>query len=563
MGDAKQRSRESQANKRLGSWKEIAAYFDRTVRTVQRWEATEDLPVHRHQHKRGDSVFADTNELDTWAEKRHRARPCPAGTPSTAKPVKIAILPFQTSGGDDCAYLGAGIAESLISRFNRIERLQVASAESVLRLDFEGLGASETARRLGVNYVVDGSIGRVADQVRVRVRLLRLPDSVYVWSDQYEARVGDIPAMEQRIAESVARETCFALGPALPGTAIPEAFQNFLKGRHATRQFSYFRQEVYSLEAQRFLARALELDPAYAEALAEVGYLEYLRWEVSGDGRRLDGSAVALRRSLELDAANPDAHYTAGRNAIMALDSNSALEHAKLALRYAPHACRSNLLLGGALWAKGLWEDAERASRRAITADPLNLCSYTDNANVLGLLGRNREAIARAEEALHVEPGAVAALSTLAGAHILRGDLENAARVFRSALEKSPAGEQHIFDIGLAFLSAAAGDIEQARRVRGRYSGNPAAVSLFGVHFYVFLCSLCGEVDEAAQLIAGHPYLGNYRSLISLWPLWPLRSSHLFRRLLEERYEDWRHDIAALGPQLWRRPPSLTDPNRF
>ncbi|MGH9720720.1 MAG: tetratricopeptide repeat protein [Bryobacteraceae bacterium] len=414
-----------------------------------------------------------------------------------------------------------------------------------------------------MNYVIDGSIRRAGDHVHVRAALLRSADSVYVWSDHYEAPIGDILAMEQRIAENVAQETCVALSPALSRTSIPEAYQAFLKGRHATRQFSYFRQQVYSLEAQAFLARALELDPACAEALAEMGYLEYLRWEVSGDGGLLDRSDVALRRSLELDPGNPDAHYTAGRNAIIALDSNRALEHARLALIYAPHACRSNLLLGGALWAKGLWEDAERASRRAITADPLNLCCYTDNANVLALLGRHKEAIARAEEALHVEPDAGAALSTLAGAYILRGDLESASRVFRSAYEESAPGEQDILEIGLGFLSAAAGEMEQARRVRDRYSRNPVALSLFAVHLYVFLCSLCGEAEEAAKLIGCHPYLGNYRSLISLWPLWPLRRCHFFQRLLEERYDWWRRDISAIGPQLWRRPPCLSDPNQF
>jgi hypothetical protein len=146
-------------------------------------------------------------------------------------------------------------------------------------------------------------------------------------------------------------------------------------------------------EAQQFLARALELDPAYAEALAELGYLSIC------DGRPGNGnpwaSDVVLRRSWNW-SGQP------GRALHRQPKCNSGV-----GIRSRPRACRLfeicptcesiNLLLGGALWA-GLWEDAER-SRRAIAADPINLCGYADNSSLLSLLRRHQEAIARAEEA--------------------------------------------------------------------------------------------------------------------------------------------------------------------
>ena len=193
---------------RLDSWKEIAAYFHRDVKTVQRWERREGMPVHRHLHDRIGSVYAFSSELDTWSqgrrlrleeeEEERSAEPAadeeidvrPTGTLRTRRllvlggltilalfvaanvitgkrvgraiPAKIkslAVLPLKNLSGDPTQeYLADGITESLIGRLSRIHDLRVISRTSVMRFKDTKPSLPEIARTLGVDAIVEGSV---------------------------------------------------------------------------------------------------------------------------------------------------------------------------------------------------------------------------------------------------------------------------------------------------------------------------------------------------------------------------------------------------------------------
>ena len=210
---------------RLDSWKEIAAYLKRDVTTAQRWEKREGMPVHRHVHEKGGSVYALTQELDDWiqsrrprvdeSEKKPEAEMPPAAPSDhnalaarrsrlgfvlaavlclclaaaawlvfrhhatvTVEPIakiqSLAVLPLRNLSGDPAQeYLADGITEALIGRLANIHDLRVISHTSVMRFKDPQLSIPEIARTLGVDAVVEGSVIREGDRIRVTAQLIR------------------------------------------------------------------------------------------------------------------------------------------------------------------------------------------------------------------------------------------------------------------------------------------------------------------------------------------------------------------------------------------------------
>jgi TolB-like protein len=208
---------------RLDSWKEIAVYLNRDVTTVQRWEKREGMPVHRHVHEKRGSVYALPEELDAWVESRRsrggeveikpepEASPAPRSGPDkpatrraglwlaltvvlsvltiaaawftfhhrVAVPLQpriqsLAVLPLRNLSGDPAQeYLADGITEALIGRLANIHNLRVTSHTSVMRFRNTQLSIPEIARTLAVDAVVEGSVTREGDRIRVTAQLIR------------------------------------------------------------------------------------------------------------------------------------------------------------------------------------------------------------------------------------------------------------------------------------------------------------------------------------------------------------------------------------------------------
>ena len=205
------------APERLDSWKEIAAYLNRDVRTVQRWERREGMPVHRHQHDKRGSVYALTSEVDAWRKSRRlelledaQQSPAESDRPTAApamwrwfvlssgvavlalltiayfmtrhraeathspKIESLAVLPFQNLSGDPSQdYFADGMTEELIGRLSRITGLRVISRTSSMYFKNTQLSVPEIARRLGVDAIVEGSLVREGRQVRLHTQLIR------------------------------------------------------------------------------------------------------------------------------------------------------------------------------------------------------------------------------------------------------------------------------------------------------------------------------------------------------------------------------------------------------
>jgi len=178
-----------QREERLDSWKEIAAHLKRDVRTVQRWEKNERLPVHRKHHEKLGSVYAFKSELDAWWNEG-RAEIAPGATGSgAAKPPMLAVLPLRNLSGDAAQeYFSDGFTEELIAQLGRIEpaRLGVIARGSAMKFKHSDKGADQIGRQLGASYIVDGSVRREQERVRISVQLIRARDQSLLWTESYD-----------------------------------------------------------------------------------------------------------------------------------------------------------------------------------------------------------------------------------------------------------------------------------------------------------------------------------------------------------------------------------------
>ena len=222
---------------RLESWKKIAAYLRRDVRTVQRWEQSNGLPVHRHQRAQRAIPYAYAKELDAWWTRQSEIAPSDApparrgrfivaaaalllvlisgfygvvqllkNRAPSASPNSIAVLPFiDLSEGMANEEFADGITEELIDRLNKVPELRVPAPASTFYYKNKTVPVTDIGKALGVAYVLDGSVRRAGDRVRVAARLIRADDNDVVWSETYDRPWGDILTVQDDIASEVAR----------------------------------------------------------------------------------------------------------------------------------------------------------------------------------------------------------------------------------------------------------------------------------------------------------------------------------------------------------------------
>jgi TolB-like protein len=299
---------EQPASERLDSWKEIAAYLKREVRTVRRWEKTEKLPVHRHLHKKRGTVYAYKPELDRWwnngrarleqqeqmlAAARPRRRwiwamglvALPAalalllalnlgglrdrllGRPLPGEITSIAVLPLDNLSGDpEQEYFTDGMTEALLTELGKIGALRVISRQSVMQYKDSEKPLPEIARELNVDAAIEGSAVREGDRVRITIQLIQASPEQHLWAESYERDFTSALALQGEMARAIARQVRATVTPEeetrLASARLVDAgaYEAYLKGRYI------FWNEEHREESIRFFEEAIERDPAYAAA---------------------------------------------------------------------------------------------------------------------------------------------------------------------------------------------------------------------------------------------------------------------------------------------------------
>lgn len=197
------------ASKRLDSWKEIATLLGRTIRTVQRWERSEDLPVYRHVHEKMSSVYAFESELLAWRDNRSRDRrgnvlcePCPA------RRLRLAVLPFVNLSEDpQLLHFEDGLTYEIISQLARLDpgRLAVIARTSVMRYKRSVHTITQVGKALRVDYVLEGGVRVAARRIRIAAQLIVVSDQTHVFADACSRRLADGASIQIAFADRIAK----------------------------------------------------------------------------------------------------------------------------------------------------------------------------------------------------------------------------------------------------------------------------------------------------------------------------------------------------------------------
>ena len=321
----------------------------------------------------------------------------------------IAVLPFDNLSRDpDNAYFAEGVQDEILTRLAKVADLKVISRTSTQHFKTAPENLPEIAKQLGVTNILEGSVQKAADQVRVNVQLINAMTDAHVWAETYDRKLTDIFAVESEIAKAIAEtlqakltgaeKSSIAKAP----TANPEAYELYLKGRF----FWNKRTGADLRKAIDYFSQAIAKDPNYA--LAYVGladsYLLLSSYAAVSPGESLPPARSALKKALELDDSLAEAHASFGLLATLELDLHPALDELKRAAELKPNYATAHHWLALAHMTLAQFDPAISEAKRAIELDPLSLVINADTSWIYFSARRYDEAEAQVRKTLEIGP---------------------------------------------------------------------------------------------------------------------------------------------------------------
>ena len=389
-----------------------------------------------------------------------------AGVDQDAPVRALAVLPLANLSGNPAQeYFSDGMTDALITELAKIGALKVISRTSVMRYKDTRQPLPAIARELGVDALVEGSVLRAGDQVRITAQLVHATDR-HLWAESYDRDVGNVLSLQKEVARAIVERIEVTLTPredaqlSAGKPVAPAVYEAILKGR--------FHQYTFSPEglkkAELWLRRAIELDPDSAAAhcwLANV-FGAIGGW---GDVRPLDVWPEAerlARRALDLDDTMADAYFVLGSvRAFTHRDWSGGERAMRRGLELNPNSADGYYNYGLLRYGQGHLEEGARLLDRAIALDPLNPGVVTDSAMPLLALRRPDEAVARIRSALEIAPTFWRANWLLAQVLELCGELTEAVLAARLGVEQSGGNVRSVAN--LVATLAAAGEEAKAR----------------------------------------------------------------------------------------------------
>jgi DNA-binding winged helix-turn-helix (wHTH) protein/tetratricopeptide (TPR) repeat protein len=378
---------------------------------------------------RGYRFVADVREMededgDFIVEKRTRSRIIVEDVVETLAPAKtICVLPFKLLGatnGDE--YLGVGIADALITKLGNISKIIVRPTSAVLKYALSDQDPVLAGRELRVEAVLEGSIQRHRDRIRVTAQFVSVCDAETLWAGKFDEVFTDIFSIEDRVSEQIMR----ALMLRLTGeeqkrltkhhTESAEAYQLYLKGLYFANKMT----KQTALKAIEHFTRAIELDPNYALAYAGLAdsyaCLSYL---YISPNEAMPKARAAAEKAIEIDEGVGEAHY--------------ALAQVKMRHDWD-------------------WYRCEKEFKRAIELSPNHALAHTWYGFFLTAMGRFDEAISQQKLAIEIDPLSLFTYSAMGWSLYFEGDYDGAVEHFSKALDLDPTFHNAYWGLGWSYI---------------------------------------------------------------------------------------------------------------
>ncbi len=340
---------------------------------------------------------------------RDRYFSSPPGLPLPDKP-SIVVLPFVNMSEDPKQeYFSDGITEDLTSDLSKITSLFVIARNSAFTYKGKAVKAEDISRELGVRYVVEGSVRRAGDQVRITTQLIAATKGYHLWSERYDRPLKDIFALQDEIVQKIVTTLKLQLTLMEKGILVRKTTDNLEAYDYYLRGLEYFFRltKEANTQAQQMLEKALALDPNYAQAYASLSTVYWIRrwYQWSPDPQNLERAFELARKAVELDDAQPIAHWTLGYVYLMKRQHEQAIAEAERTIALDPNNANAYVQLGDLLVYVGRAQETIGLVEKAMRLNPHYPAPY---ANALGLgylaTGRYEEAIAPLKEAIRRMP---------------------------------------------------------------------------------------------------------------------------------------------------------------
>ncbi len=352
----------------------------------------------------------------------------------------IAVLPFANMSEDESnAYFASGVQEDILTYLSKVADLRVISRTSVLQYaGFKG-DVRQVARELGVSHILEGSVRRAGNRVRVTAQLIDARDDEHVWAENYDRDLTDVFAIQTEVAQEIVKALQASLSPeearlieARP-TSNVEAYDAYLQARDQIHKPEYSAEKFF--RALPLAQKAVELDPDFALAYLQLADIYgQLYWIVAYDEAYIKRARDALEQAQRLAPDLPEIRMSMGEFYYrMESDFPKALKEFELAQLQLPNNGNLLMRMGFTQRRVGLWDESIASFRRGITLDPANNYLVSGLAETLYNAGRWREAVAVLQQETAKHPEYLVfrvneALYRLLGS----GDLEFAKQVLQS-----------------------------------------------------------------------------------------------------------------------------------
>jgi len=375
--------------------------------------------------------------------------PAPEALPLPDRP-SIAVLPFDNMSGDpEQEYFADGISEDLITALSKVRWFFVIARNSSFTYKGQAVDVARVSRELGVRYVLEGSVRKAGNRVRITAQLIDATTGNHVWAERYDRNLEDIFALQDEMTQTIVGAVEPELGAAERARAARkppgnlDAWETFQRGLWHMWRFA--KDDLH--EAQRLLRRAQELDPGFAIAFARESYAHYLDVILGHADTPQESVALAMaaaQKALALDDGDPVAHFAMGRVQMLRGEHDASIANLELALQLDPSFAQARHGLGMVLVLAGRLDEAVEELEKSIRLsprDPLRFATETVRA-LNALLQHDFEtAVDWAQKALR-HPAAVGGgyftHAALASALSHLGRLEEARAALAAARAQKP-----------------------------------------------------------------------------------------------------------------------------
>jgi TolB-like protein/Tfp pilus assembly protein PilF len=358
----------------------------------------------------------------------------------------IAVLPFENLSSDpDNAYFADGIQEEILTRLAKIADLKVISRTSTQQYQSKPRNLAEIAKQLGVANIIEGSVQKAADKIRVNVQLINAETDSHLWAESYDRKLTDIFGVESEIAKRIAESLQARLSGseeqalAVKPTNNPDAYDAYLRGQVLEARSNYSIDLIW--KAVSFYERAVQLDPNFALAwarLSRADALLYFRQDTIADRR--DAAKKAFENAEKLQPNSAETLLALGYYQYWVLrDYGLAKATFGLASKILPGSSEVPFALGLVTQREGNWDEGVAYLEQGLTLDPRNWALLEDTAGVYAMIRQFPAALKLYDRALDIIPNDPDLMAFKAGSYQAQGNLVRAAKLLSATGADTPS----------------------------------------------------------------------------------------------------------------------------